>query len=87
MSYLPRKEVRLYWGISWLNISHFYCISKIKDVPRFSSKGRKVIGAVGGIVIEEGSDKYAYKQGLYVITESGETVRILNDEKFKPKKW
>jgi len=64
-------------------------IERLGKFKRFfpEYKGRKVIGAVGGIVIEEGSDKYAYKQGLYVITESGETVRILNDEKFKPKKW
>jgi predicted AAA+ superfamily ATPase len=48
---------------------------------------RKVVGAVGGIVIDEDSDKYAYKSGLFVITESGKSVRILNDKKFKPKIW
>jgi len=50
-------------------------------------KDKKVIGAVGGIVIDEESDKYAYRQGLFVIAESGETVRILNDKKFIPKIW
>ena len=53
--------------------------------PEF--KDKKVIGAVGGIVIDEESDKYAYRQGLFVIAESGETVRILNDKKFVPKVW
>jgi hypothetical protein len=53
--------------------------------PEYS--GRKVVGAVGGIVIDEDSDKYAYKSGLFVITESGESVRILNDKKFRPKIW
>lgn len=38
---------------------------------------RKVVGAVGGIVIEEDSDKYAYRNGLFVIGESGETAVIL----------
>ncbi|MBF0538723.1 MAG: DUF3782 domain-containing protein [Nitrospirae bacterium] len=46
---------------------------------------RIVIGAVAGIVIEEEADKYAYRNGLFVIAESGDTVRILNDDKFKPR--
>jgi hypothetical protein len=50
-------------------------------------KDKKVIGAVGGIVIDEESDKYAYRQGLFVIAESGETVKILNDMEFMPKVW
>ncbi len=50
-------------------------------------KDRKIIGAVGGISIEEDSDKYAYRQGIFVITESGETVKIINDKKFKSVFW
>ncbi len=46
---------------------------------------RQVVGAVAGIVIEEGVDRFAYKRGLYVIAQSGETVRILNDPDFKPR--
>jgi len=42
---------------------------------------------VGGIAIDEESDKYAYKKGLFVIVESGENVKILNDKKFKPAVW
>jgi hypothetical protein len=48
---------------------------------------RKVIGAVGALVIEENADKYAYKKGLFIIVERGESVIILNDEKFKPQIW
>jgi len=47
----------------------------------------KAVGAVGGIVIEESSDKYAYKKGLFVITEKGDCVEIMNDVKFKPEVW
>ncbi len=47
----------------------------------------KVVGAVAGIVIDEDADKFAYRQGLFVIAQSGETVTILNDEKFQPKHW
>ncbi len=53
--------------------------------PRF--KDKKVIGAVAGIVMEEMADRYAYRQGLFVIGQSGEMVKILNDEEFKPKTW
>ena len=48
---------------------------------------RKVLGAVAGIDIDEGADKFAYRSGLFVIAQSGETVKILNDMKFRPKIW
>jgi len=50
-------------------------------------RDRKVIGAVAGIDIDEGADKFAYKSGLFVIAQSGETVTILNDLKFRPTVW
>ena len=56
-----------------------------KFFPEYSA--RKVIGAVAGIVIEEGADRFAYRQGLFVIGQTGETVKILNDKTFKPKIW
>jgi len=56
-----------------------------KFFPEYSN--RKVIGAVAGIVIEEGADRFAYRQGLFVIGQTGETVKILNDKTFKPKIW
>ena len=64
-------------------------IERLADFKKFfpEYKDKKVLGAVGGIVIEEHSDIFAYKQGLFVITESGETVRISNDKDFVPKAW
>jgi len=50
-------------------------------------KDRKVMGAVAGIIIDEGADKYAYRNGLFVIGQTGDNVQILNDNKFKPKEW
>ena len=65
---------------------HIEILKKFKILfPEYAD--RKVIGAVGGIVIDEKSDAYAYRQGLFVITQSGDTVTILNDKKFKPKEW
>lgn len=48
---------------------------------------RKLLGAVAGIVIDEGVDRYAYQQGLFVIGQRGDTVRLLNDADFQPKEW
>ena len=65
---------------------HLERLKEFKEFfPEYTEK--KVLGGVAGIVIEEGVDKYAYRQGLFVIGQSGETVKILNDEKFKPKIW
>ncbi|MFH0925195.1 MAG: DUF3782 domain-containing protein [bacterium] len=48
---------------------------------------RKLIGAIGGVVIDQEADKYACKKGLFVIVESGDNVKILNDQEFRPKIW
>lgn len=51
-------------------------------------KDRNVVGAVGGISIEEGAERYAYKKGMFVIAQSDEeSVKILNDKGFKPRMW
>lgn len=41
-----------------------------------------IYGAVAGIEIDEGADRYAYKQGLFVIRQSGDAVAIDNDDDF-----
>ncbi|RJP35563.1 MAG: hypothetical protein C4527_00500 [Candidatus Omnitrophota bacterium] len=65
---------------------HIERLKKFKTFfPEYSD--RKAIGAVAGIVIRKGADKYAYKKGLFVIAQSGDTVTILNDMHFKPKEW
>jgi hypothetical protein len=44
-------------------------------------------GAVAGIEINDGVDRYAYQKGLFVIRPSGDTVKIVNDEQFKAVTW
>lgn len=46
-----------------------------------------IYGAVAGIEIDEGVDRYAYQQGLFVIKQTGETVSIANDASFQPVAW
>ncbi|MGK7944748.1 MAG: DUF3782 domain-containing protein [Microcystaceae cyanobacterium] len=53
--------------------------------PEYSNK--QLYGAVAGIEIEDGADRYAYRQGLFVLAQSGENVSILNDKQFQPRAW
>ena len=53
--------------------------------PEYAHK--QLYGAVAGIEIEEGADRYAHRQGLFVLAQSGETVAILNALDFQPKNW
>jgi hypothetical protein len=53
--------------------------------PEYAQK--QLYRAVAGIEIEEGADRYAYRQGLFVLAQAGETVSILNNPDFEPKNW
>jgi hypothetical protein len=48
---------------------------------------RQFYGAVAGISIDPGVERYAYRQGLFVLVQSDETMVILNDEQFQPRAW
>jgi hypothetical protein len=83
--YVVLIEVKSTLGVEDVK-EHLERLGKFKEFfPRY--KDMKVLGAVAGIVIEEGADRYAYRNGLFVIGQSGESVRILNDERFKPRIW
>lgn len=56
-----------------------------KAFPEY--KDKKVYGAVAFLTANEDADKYAYRKGLFVIKATGESAKILNDKKFKPKSW
>ncbi len=65
---------------------HIERLDKFK--PAFPAyRDKKIVGAVAGIVIESGVDRFAYKNGLFVIAQSGDTVKFLNDDKFVPKEF
>ena len=53
--------------------------------PEYAQK--QLYGAVAGIEVEEEADRYAYRQGLFVLAQAGETVSILNNPDFQPKNW
>ncbi len=65
---------------------HLERLSRFKAAfPMYRDK--QVLGAVAGMNVPEGVGRYAYKKGLYVLAQSGETVQILNDENFRPRVW
>jgi PII-like signaling protein len=68
---------------------HLLRLEKIKTVPpeRVNLSGVTVFGAVAGMIVEQGADRYAYKKGLYVLRQKGNLVEIVNDDKFKPVEW
>lgn len=50
-------------------------------------QGIRVYGAVAGMVIPDETARFAYRQGLFVLGQSGETLSILNDANFRPRAW
>ncbi|MBF8272253.1 MAG: hypothetical protein HW380_1358, partial [Magnetococcales bacterium] len=47
----------------------------------------RVMGAVAGILINKDVDKFAMNEGLFVIVQSGDSVKLANDGKFVPRTW
>jgi hypothetical protein len=65
---------------------HLERLGKFKRLmPRYG--GVRAMGAVAAMVVPEDVARYAYKQGLFVLAQSGDNVVILNDSKFQPKAW
>lgn len=44
-------------------------------------------GGVAGMSIDKDVDRFAYKKGLFVISQTGDNVQILNDKKFRPRSF
>ncbi|MEO5346238.1 MAG: hypothetical protein H7834_07665 [Magnetococcus sp. YQC-9] len=53
--------------------------------PRYADA--RVLGAVAAMVIEENVRRYAMGQGLFVIEQSGDTLRMANERDFTPRFW
>jgi len=65
---------------------HLQRLAKFKRLmPRF--RDVKALGAVAAMVVPDEVTSYAYRQGLFVLVQSGENVVILNDAEFIPQVW
>lgn len=52
--------------------------------PRYA--GQHIYGAVAGLTFAEDADRYAYRQGIYVVSVTGEGLtQIRNDQAFAPR--
>jgi hypothetical protein len=63
-----------------------------KKLPRFFDffpgfRRPILYGGVAGMSIDKGVDRFAYKKGLFVISQTGDNVQIMNDKKFRPRSF
>ena len=65
---------------------HLKRLGKVKKLmPKYADM--HVMGAVAAMVLQKNVAQYAYRQGLFVLAQSGDTMEIRNDEKFQPGIW
>ena len=65
---------------------HLTTLAKFKRMlPSYAKKN--VMGAVAAMILPDNVARYAYRKGLFVISQSGDHLMIRNDAKFKPQIW
>ena len=65
---------------------HLDRLAQFKDCwPEYT--GYRLLGGVAGVVVPEDVARYAYRQGLYVLAQSGDAVEIRNDGRFAAREW
>jgi hypothetical protein len=65
---------------------HLARLEKLKRLlPAYADK--HVMGAVTAMVLPDNVAQYAYRQGLFVIAQSGDHLTVRNDLAFRPKIW
>ena len=63
---------------------------KMEILRRHSDKRgdrRTFLGAIAGAIMSDTVRNYALKNGFYVVEQTGDTVRIVTPEGFKPREW
>ncbi|MEO5372143.1 MAG: hypothetical protein H7833_18905 [Magnetococcus sp. DMHC-1] len=65
---------------------HIQRVREFKELYE-GAGGARVMGAVAGILIDNDVDKFAMNEGLFVIIQSGESVKLANGPEFVPKCW
>jgi hypothetical protein len=65
---------------------HVQRLEKLKRLlPAYANK--QVMGAVTAMVLPDTVAQYAYRQGFYVIAQTGSHLSVRNDAQFKPRIW
>ena len=67
---------------------HIERIEKIRRYMDARNDGRKLTGAIAGGVVSENVLRYAHKKGLYVLTQTGDSVAVAAaPHDFKRREW
>ena len=65
---------------------HLLRLAKLKRLlPKYADS--KVMGAMAAMVVPDNVARHAYRQGLFVIGQSGDHLEIRNDASFTPAVW
>ncbi len=62
-------------------------LGRLSKFKKYFPEYANLMGAVAAMVIPENVGRYAYKKGLFIMTQSGEVMIILNDENVTPRQW
>ena len=63
-------------------------IERLEKYRCYGDDKRRILGAVAGAVVSDDVIKFAHRQGLYVIVQSGEAVKIITPPVgFTAKEW
>jgi hypothetical protein len=65
-------------------------VERMETLRRYADAhqdARKFYGAVAGAVIHDNVREYALKTGFYVISQSGDTMKVDVPKDFKPRAW
>jgi hypothetical protein len=66
---------------------HLKRLERIRREAFPSDENRRFIGCVAGAVVDETVKKYAHKKGLYVLEQSGDTLKLDVPDGFTPRMW
>lgn len=65
---------------------HLARLAKVKRLlPAYA--GKRIMGAVAAMVLPDDVARYAYRQGLFVIAQTGDHLTVRNDVSFRPRVW
>jgi DNA repair exonuclease SbcCD ATPase subunit len=67
--------------------NHLKRLEKIRRDACPPDESHKLIGCVAGAVVDEAVKRHAHKKGLYVLEQSGDTLKLDIPEGFNPKIW
>jgi predicted AAA+ superfamily ATPase len=56
-----------------------------RDFERSGNRSKELIGAIAGAIFSDFVKKFAIESGFYVLTQTGDTIKIDVPENFKPR--